>query len=351
MRAVRVSGPGDVSVVEVDRPVPVDGDVLVDVEAVGVCATDRKLAERGSDEPRILGHEVVGRDADGTLVGIHPEIVCEECDACRAGWHNRCPRRIALGLGRDGGLADAVAVPARQLLPLGELDPVVATMLEPLACAVHAIDTAGMEPGAPAAVVGGGPMGTLCRWVLQARGAKVVAVDRWPDRQRLALELGADAAISPKQDVASELGAAPGAIVVTAPGADPLKWALERVAMGGVVQAFAGTPGGAPVDANSVHYRHLRLVGSTGSRRRDYEVARDLVVAGEVRLDRLPFRVVPLDEAPEAVTGRQPSGVLKTVVAVTSAARRSESRHATTAPTWPAKGIRRTSRRDEGEHP
>ena len=76
------------------------------------------------------------------------------------------------------------------------------------------------------------------------------------------------------------------AALVTAPGVEALSWAIDHVDVGGRVHAFAGTPGGAPVDANIVHYRHLRLVGSTGSTVEDYRRARDLARSGAVPLDR-----------------------------------------------------------------
>jgi L-iditol 2-dehydrogenase len=111
---------------------------------------------------------------------------------------------------------------------------------------------------------------------------------------------------------------APDAVFVTAPGGEPLRWALDHVAPGGIVNAFAGTPGGADVDANLVHYRHLKLVGSTGSRRSDHQAARDLVVDGAIDPTRIPHRVVPLDAAPAALTEPAPPDVLKTFVVIDS---------------------------------
>lgn len=315
MRAVRVTGPGDVALGDVPDPVPVPGEVLVEVVASAVCGTDRKLAATyAGPEARIPGHEVTAATVDGTPVGVHPEVACGSCPACQDGWQNRCPSRRALGLARDGGLAQRLAVPPEQLLPLAGLDPVTATMLEPLACAVHAVETSGIRPGAPAVVVGAGTMGILCTWVLQAAGCRVVVCQRSPARRSLARELGAEAVIGPDQDPQEYLGQPPAAVVVTPPGSGPLRWALERVAPGGVVHAFAGTPGGAELDVNVVHYRHLRLVGSSGSRMRDYQRARDLVAGGLVPLDRLPHRVVDLSDAPAALREPPPDGVLKTVV-------------------------------------
>lgn len=314
MRALRVSGPRDVGVVDVPRPTPSRDEVLVGVIATAVCSTDRKFAAREHDAPRILGHEMTGRLPDGTTVGVHPEVTCRSCGWCLAGWHNRCLERRSLGLQRDGGLAEYVAVPTVQVVPLGTVDPVVGSMLEPLACAVHACEAAGIDTGAPAAVVGAGAMGVLCAWVLRAAGSPVVTVQRSPERRDLARRIGLDPVIGPEEDPREVLGESPSTVIVTAPGSDALRWALEHVDTGGVVQSFAGTPGGAPVDANTIHYRHLTLVGSTGSRLSDYERARDLVASGAIDLGRMPHHVVGLDDAPKAIRQRPPDGYLKTVV-------------------------------------
>lgn len=315
MRAVRISGPGDVAVVDADDPVPGRGEVVVEVATASVCSTDRKLLARGPAEPRIIGHEATGRLADGTLVGIHPEIVCQDCEQCAAGWHNRCPHRLSMGLGRDGALADRVAVPEQQLVPLGDLDAVTGAILEPLACVVHAVDEAHITERAPSVVVGAGVMGILTAWLLQSYGCPVVLSQRSARRRELAGSLGIEV-MAPDDDPAGPLGTAATAVFVTAPGAEPLQWALETVAVGGLVHAFAGTPGGALVDANLVHYRHLRLVGSTGSRLQDYIKARDLVAGGEIELGRMPYRVVGLDGVPDALSADPSDRYLKTVVAI-----------------------------------
>jgi L-iditol 2-dehydrogenase len=165
-----------------------------------------------------------------------------------------------------------------------------------------------------AAVVGAGTLGIIGMWALQAAGARVAVVQRSEPRRRLAAELGADAVLEPGDDVAAALGALPAAALVTAPGVEALSWAIDHVDVGGRVHAFAGTPGGAPVDANIVHYRHLRLVGSTGSTVGDYRRARDLARSGAVPLDRMPSRTVALDEVPEILLDRDPDPRMLRVV-------------------------------------
>jgi threonine dehydrogenase-like Zn-dependent dehydrogenase len=307
MRALRIGGPLEVDVVDAPEPTPGPDERLVRVAFVGICATDRKMARRGNDVARIPGHEMVGWLEDGTLVGIHTDIGCGSCSHCRAGFDNRCAKREAIGLDRDGGMAEAVVAPRAHILPVEGIESQVAALLEPLGCCLHASSLLDIGDDQPALVVGAGPMGILAMWALQAAGATVVVCETSEERRLAAAELGADATIDPDGNPAVALGAEPVAAIVTAPGSRPLTWALERVAVGGSIHVFAGTPGGNLVDANIVHYRHLALVGSTGSAMRDYRRAHELVKVGAVPLDRLPRTVVSLEEAASSL--REPDVV------------------------------------------
>lgn len=314
MRAIQVSAPRVAEVVDVPAPQPADTEVLVRVEAASLCATDRKLAARGTPEPRIPGHEVAGRLEDGTPVGVHPDVGCGRCDACRVGFENRCRKRVSIGLDRDGGLAEWVAVRADHAVPLDGLGLNVSPVLEPLACCLHAVSLLGVRPGDPAVVVGAGAMGILCMWALQQAGAVVAVCQRSPERRQLATELGAQAVLSPAEHASAALGQIPRVVVVAAPGGEALEWALREVEIGGVVHAFAGSPDAASVDGNLIHYRHLRLVGSTGSTLADYARARELVATGAVRPERLPGPTIGLEEVPSALLDQRDPLELKILV-------------------------------------
>lgn len=316
MRAVRVGTSGGAELIETDRPSPAEGEALVRVRAAAICATDRKLAARGAPTPVILGHELAGRLEDGRVVGVHPDIGCGACRFCRAGFENRCADRVSIGIDRDGGLAEWVAVPEGQALPLDGVALEVSPVLEPLACCLHAVRLLDVRPDDPALVVGAGAMGILSMWALQQAGARVAVSQRSQERRELAAELGADSVLGPDESAEVVLGEPPRVAIVTAPGAEPLVWALEAVAMGGAVHAFAGTPNGALVDANVVHYRHLRLMGSTGSARSDYRRAVELVAGGRIPLDRLPMTTVSLDEVPKLLLGERTAPGLKVIVDV-----------------------------------
>jgi L-iditol 2-dehydrogenase len=314
VKAVQVAAPGDPRLVELPSPEPAKGEVLIRVEQAAMCSTDVKLTARGADPPRVPGHEIAGRLPDGTLVGVHPDVGCGQCEHCRAGFENRCIARVSIGIDRDGGFSEYVAVPAHHAFPVPNLDVAIVPLLEPLACCLHAVEMLGVRSGDQALVVGAGAMGILAMWALQAKGAKVVVSQRSGLRRNLARELGADLVVGPDEEVSSGLGGSPKHAIVTALGAHALSTALKGVSVGGTVHAFAGTPGGADIDANEIHYRHLTLVGSTGSTLRDYGQAIDLVSSNAVPLDQLPTTATHLEQLPEALVGGPEAPALKVLV-------------------------------------
>ncbi|MGW0584237.1 alcohol dehydrogenase catalytic domain-containing protein, partial [Streptomyces sp. NPDC002920] len=137
MRAVRLLDWGREPVLgEVERPVPREGEVLVEVEAAGLCHSDLHVIDAAPGAlpyrpPFTLGHEVAGRVATGSDAGervvVHGPWGCGDCPRCAVGRDNLCDRRGELGwhgvgLGRDGGMAEYLLVPsARHLVPIGDL--------------------------------------------------------------------------------------------------------------------------------------------------------------------------------------------------------------------------------------
>jgi L-iditol 2-dehydrogenase len=303
---VRIDGPRQVATLDVQEPEATAGEVSVRVRAAAICATDRRLATQGTPTPRIPGHEVAGLLEDGTQVGVQPNVGCGRCPSCALGLENRCPDHVDIGIQRDGGLAEWIVVPERHAVPLDGFPFDLAPSIEPLACCLHAVAMLGAAADEVAIVVGAGTLGVIGMWALQAAGARVAVVQRSEARRHLAAELGADAVLEPEDDVAQALGSRPAVALVTAPGVEALSWAVEHVDVGGRVHAFAGSPGGAPIDANLIHYRHLRLMGSTGSTIDDYRHARDLARSGSIPLERLPSRTVSLDEVPERLLDPRP---------------------------------------------
>jgi propanol-preferring alcohol dehydrogenase len=202
MRAVRLANwQSRPDVVSVPIPTPSAGEVLIKVAAAGICHSDLHVMEAAPgalpyELPFTLGHEVAGwvvehgpgvtayRVGDG--VAVHGIWACGQCVRCLAGRENYCARRVGPvggGLGRDGGLADYLLVPAeRFLVPLEGLDPTIAAPLTDAGLtSYHAIsrslDRVGV--GGVAVVIGIGGLGHLAVQILRAiSAATIIAVDQ-----------------------------------------------------------------------------------------------------------------------------------------------------------------------------
>jgi propanol-preferring alcohol dehydrogenase len=213
MKAYRLLSRGRARLVEVDEPTPGPGEARVRVLAAGVCRTDLALLHTGAPRlPVTLGHEIVGEVVElgpgvsglepGTAVAVYELIGCGECGRCARGEDNLCreaPPEVA-GVTRDGGMAEQVVVPARNLVALGAIDPVAAAPLTDAGMtAKHAIERGRpwLNEDATAVVIGIGGLGHLALQVLRATSqARIIAVDVDAAHLALAEELGATEAVA-----------------------------------------------------------------------------------------------------------------------------------------------------------
>lgn len=208
-KAVAIDGPGSASLIEVEIPEIKPGEVLIRVEYEGICGTDLEILDGNlsyykngmTDYPIVPGHELAGRIAlvgqnavslkEGDRVVVECIQSCGSCKECRRSNFIGCEERLEMGvLGRDGGYAEYVIVPARyvHLIP-PELDMQKATLCEPLAVILKGLNRLSRSwPPEPAKkrcmVVGAGSLGHLCALVLQLRGHDVTVFDRNPLRRR-----------------------------------------------------------------------------------------------------------------------------------------------------------------------
>ena len=197
MKALVFTDLGIVEVLEVPEPVAGDGEVIVEVERAGICGSElHGISSPGFRvPPLIMGHEFVGRTADGRRVAVNPLVSCGHCDRCAAGQPQVCRTRALVGVHRAGGFAQRVAVPAGALHDIPEgLDWDRAALVEPLANGVHAWHLAGAPAGGRVGVIGCGPIGLACLEVARHFGAGAVhCADLAPERREVATSLGADA--------------------------------------------------------------------------------------------------------------------------------------------------------------
>ena len=186
MRAVRNSEAG---IRVVDVPVPDHPGTRVRVRSAGICGSDLEMVRTGL-AAGTLGHEIAGALHDGTEVAVHPFVPCGACLQCRNGRSQLCRKTTAtmLGVFTDGGMADEVVVPESCVVRLPQtVGAADASIVEPLAVALHACNRAAIEAGMRVGVVGAGTIGLLCGAVARHLGADVTIVARH-DAQRLAAE-------------------------------------------------------------------------------------------------------------------------------------------------------------------
>jgi propanol-preferring alcohol dehydrogenase len=311
MRAYRLIGAGHAEVVDVPRPEPGPGEVLLRALAAGVCRTDLALLRSGGtglELPVTLGHEVVGEvvalgdgvagPALGTVVAVYELLGCGRCSACTRGQDNVCRDVVpgAIGITRDGGMADHVVAPARNLVALGDVDPVHAAPLTDAGMtALHAVERGRpqLEPGATVVVIGIGGLGHLAvQFVRATSKARVLAVD--VDRARLdfAAGLGADDGVLVGPDAAGGILTANGGrkvdVVFDFVGSqESLDLASQVTGRGGAIVVTGGGGGRlsitAQMGAGGSPDREIAIVHTFGGTRDDLMQALALAEAGRVQ--------------------------------------------------------------------
>jgi len=211
MRAFVVTGPGRAAVEQVPRPVAAAGEVVVDVERVGVCGTDVEfftghmayLHSGQAEYPMRLGHEwcgtvtAVGDGVDPTWLGRRTTgdtmIGCGRCRRCVAGLHHVCEDRFEIGIrgGFPGALAEQLAVPVVALHALPDaVDAVAGALVEPGGNALRSFEAAALQPGDRLLVLGPGTIGLLVARFARAAGVEVHVVGRSERSRAFAESLG-----------------------------------------------------------------------------------------------------------------------------------------------------------------
>jgi L-iditol 2-dehydrogenase len=320
MRAARSYAAGDVRIEDLEDPSPGPGEVVCEVLACGVCASDVTDWYVSDRLPAVLGHEPAGRVASvgagvrgvapGELVAIHHHAPCGECRRCRRGHETLCESFRATRLD-PGGFAERVRIPPElvgELLAVpASLDPVAVTFVEPLACVLRAQDRAGLSAGDSLLVVGAGVNGLLQIAAAHARAVDVVWVrEPRPERLRLAEQWGAERHGNELVDVA----------IVCTPKPAAIAAAAEAIAPGGSLCLYAPpAPGDPPAfDGTSIFLRELSITASYSAGPADMRAALALLASG--RIDPLPLvsHRLALTETGRALDLQRRGEALKAVV-------------------------------------
>ena len=323
---------------DITLPKPAPREVLIRVQACGVCGTDVHIyhGEKGSAEvnpPVILGHEFSGiaeavGDAvtairPGDHVTVDPNMYCGICTPCRMGRKQNCEHLSALGVTQNGGFAEYCLAPQTQCF---RVDPSLsfeaAAMVEPLACAIHGMDLANVRPGQTVLIIGGGPIGLLMIQLARLSGAaRVLLSEPLSLRRELGVRLGVDGAVDPTaedliQSIRNYSGREGADVVIECVGREnTAAQAVEAAAPGGTVLLF-GVPG---PDARlslplfDVYKKELTIRGSMINPD-THQRAVELLNSGRLDADSLITHHYFTDQLEEAILMQQSSESIKVMV-------------------------------------
>jgi L-iditol 2-dehydrogenase len=333
MQALRLLEVNRLELKDVAKPEPGPGEMLVRVEACGLCGSDRHMlkGEFPTAIPVTLGHEFAGiveavgsgvtRFAAGMRVTGDPNISCGACAQCRAGRFNLCETLTAIGVFRDGGFADYVVMPEGQAyeLPL-TLPATHGAFCEPIGCCLHAIDVARIVPGQSVVILGGGVIGLIMVQLARLAGAgKIVLSTRQAPRRTLAEKLGA-VAVDASGDAAvisGPGGVLPGGadVVIECAGvAETFMQAVQVARRGGTVVVFGVMPQGELVAVSPFELlvKELRLE-SAWLNPATHGRAAKMVADKVLDLDSLISRTVPLGKVPDILAAPPAFGEIKVI--------------------------------------
>jgi 2-desacetyl-2-hydroxyethyl bacteriochlorophyllide A dehydrogenase len=334
MNVVVCDAPGSLTAGRRDAPERGPGQVLVRVRRVGMCGTDYHIY-RGTQPylayPRIIGHELAGevRECDpdsgftpGQIVCVMPYLSCGTCLACRQGKTNCCVDIQVLGVHRDGGLAEYLAVDARFVLDATGLSLDQAAMVEFLAIGHHAVDRARIAVGQNVLVVGAGPIGMAVTLFASLRSAKVTVIDANEARLRFCrTHLNAVESISTKEDVAARLaeitGGAGHAAVFDATGSPAaMEAGFAYVAHGGTYVLVSVVSSDIRFSDPEFHKREMALLGSRNATIADFQAVIAAIRDGSVPLAAMHTHSAALADLPEALPRwmNPGEGVIKALV-------------------------------------
>ncbi len=322
MKAAVLIEPQRFEVREVETPTIGDDEALIRVNRCGICGTDIHIFHgryAAENLPMVPGHEfagtveAIGSNVDhlteGQKVVVDINIGCGHCYWCRRNEILNCPEMQQVGITRDGGFAEFVAVPARLVIPApNEAADEVLALTEPVACVVRAARKADIRFGQSVVILGAGPIGNLHVQMMRLVGAApIIVAEVSTERAAMAREAGADVVVTDPdtlKDTVLELTDGRGAdIVIESVGVSKLyQDAFALIRKGGHVAAFGLTGPGetVPLDILDTILRENSVKGSVAGMGEDMHDALTLLWHGRFDLTRFTGATYPIEDIQSA---------------------------------------------------
>ena len=329
MKAAVLGRIKDLKIVDIDTPACNLGDILIKVEACAICKTDVKMFHAGHRDlklPRVLGHEVagtiveVGKGVEDKFkvddrVQVAPGLPCGSCPFCIRGVPNMCDAMEIIGFHHDGGFAEYMLVPANGVQNgcVNKIPPSLsfeeASLTEPIACCINALELCHVELGDVVAIFGAGPIGHLCAQSAQLFGAsEIIIIENSPQRIEFAEKNNlADVIIDsraididPVEALREETNSNGVDVVIPACSAPSVPvQGVKILNKRGRIVFFSGLPYGyenISLDHNLIHYKEIQIFGAYGCTSEQNRGAVRMLSAGRINVKYLITHRISLDE-------------------------------------------------------
>ncbi len=332
MKAILINNPSEISVIELEKPTPGPGEVLLKVKYVGFCGSDLTtyLGKNPMvDYPRIPGHEIsaevvaLGEGVPdslqlGNIVTVIPYTHCGECPSCKRHRFNACQFNQTLGVQRHGAMAEYICIPWPKVLVVDGLDEIELAVIEPLTVGFHAVDRGRVTGADTVMVMGCGMIGIGAIVAAKERGAKVLAVDLDEKKLAVANQLGADAVINAASvDLSAALAAiAPGGVdvVIEAVGS-PQTYvaAVKEVAFTGRVVCIGYAKDDVSFATKLFVQKELDILGARNATPNDFHNVIEFLRKKLLPLEQIITRTITLEQVADAVEGwaAEPGATIK----------------------------------------
>ncbi len=309
MRVATLIAPWKIAIEERPMPIPHDTEVLIKLEACGICTLEQRLYAGRMHLPLPL---IPGHEASGSIAAIGPRVVeelepgqrvaldlverCGECYYCRIGKSNLCLNRYKDATKMLGGFAEYITVRPNQIFPVPDsVSFEEASFAEPLACCIHSLKRLKVAMTEDLLIVGGGTMGLLHLLAAHAMGLRVTVSEPSPTRRETARRLGADFVVDPTVedlvDFGKEITGGIGfsSCVVTSPSPVALEPAIRAMAKAARINIYTAYEDvmQIPLDLNTIHRNELLITGTEGRVQEDFFQAVRLLSFGKIDVQPL----------------------------------------------------------------
>ena len=321
MKAIQIPERGVLKVVDIERPVCHDGEVMLKIKYVGFCGSDLNTYRGANGMAKAMvipGHEIGAEIVEtgagvpeslqqGMTVTVNPYTNCGYCSACRNRRYNACEHNETLGVQRDGAMREFLVVPWQKVIPVEGISARHCAIIEPMSVGFHAVQRACVTDTDTVMVIGCGMVGigAIVRSVL--RGATVIACDIDDEKLENVKQLGAAHTINTvKEDLHERLmtitkGRMPDVVIEAVGSPFTQNQALHEVGFTGRIVFIGYSKKETSFDTGLIVKKELDIRGSRNAQPEDFEGVIKYLSRGTCPYDLLISRVVKPEEAADAM--------------------------------------------------